>query len=310
MTTEQLQYLLEISRNPSLNSASQKLHITPQALSISIKKLENELGFPLLERSYKGISLNNDGLWLAGEAEKFLKRISDRQALHSISNAAHISGELPLYFSYSGISDNVFSKVICELYTKVPDLKITLQEYSKENIIKMVQNGQIETGFIYRTTSDDTFFDQLPDDIVFQPLFSGRSVLLTGPDNELAKMESITLKKLAKYPLISYTPLTRGKGEETLFRNLYNSPTEVLIETNFSMFKEKIMHNIANSLAVFFETEEQPTNYFEGVKVVEIRNNIKTYLGFIKKKDATLPPQATFFLNELSRQIGSSSKNF
>lgn len=72
MTTEQLQYLLEISRNPSLNSAGQKLHITPQALSISIKKLENELGFPLLERSYKGISLNNDGLWLAGEAEKFL----------------------------------------------------------------------------------------------------------------------------------------------------------------------------------------------------------------------------------------------
>ena len=121
---------------------------------------------------------------------------------------------------------------------------------------------------------------------------------------------SISIKKLAKYPLISYTPLIRGKGEETLFHNLYNSPTEVLIETNFSMFKEKIMHNIANSLAVFFETEEQPTNYFEGVKVVEIRNNIKTYLGFIKKKDATLPPQATFFLYELSRQIGSSSKNF
>ena len=78
----------------------------------------------------------------------------------------------------------------------MPDLKITLQEYSKENIIKMVQNRQIDTGFIYRTTSDDTFFDQLPDDIVFQPLFSGRMVLLTGPDNELAKMESITLKKL------------------------------------------------------------------------------------------------------------------
>ena len=98
MTTEQLQYLLEISRNPSLNSASQKLHITPQALSISIKKLENELSFSLLERSYKGISLNNDWLWLAGEAEKFLKRISDRQSLHSISNAAHISGELPPVF--------------------------------------------------------------------------------------------------------------------------------------------------------------------------------------------------------------------
>lgn len=117
MTTEQLQYLIEISRNSSLTAASQKLHITPQALSTSIKKLEKELGFPVLERSYKGISINNDGLWLVAEADDFFKKIAERQSLHSLAHAP-ISGELILYFSYGGISDSFFSKVICDLYKK------------------------------------------------------------------------------------------------------------------------------------------------------------------------------------------------
>ena len=48
MTSEQLAYLVEISRSPSLNVASQKLNLTPQALGSSIKLLEDELHLKLL----------------------------------------------------------------------------------------------------------------------------------------------------------------------------------------------------------------------------------------------------------------------
>lgn len=192
---------------------------------------------------------------------------------------------------------------------KKPDLKITLLEYSKENIISMVQNGQVETGFIYRTTFDDMFFDQLPDDIVFQQLLRGRIVLLTGENSELVQSDSITMKKVSKYPLISYSPTMRNKNEEMLFRKLYNLRVELSIETSFSMFKEKILRNIANSLSVFFETEKYPTNFFEGAKVLEIRNDIKIHFGFIKGKDSTLSLQIAFFLNELTKQIENYTKN-
>lgn len=48
MRLEQLEYLIAISKNRSLNSAAQKLHISQQALSASIKTLEEELGFDVL----------------------------------------------------------------------------------------------------------------------------------------------------------------------------------------------------------------------------------------------------------------------
>lgn len=80
MNSDQLYYLIEISKSPSLNMASQKLHITPQALSTAIKKLEDELGFELLNRSFKGISLTGNGEWLVQEASLFLNKIEEKRS--------------------------------------------------------------------------------------------------------------------------------------------------------------------------------------------------------------------------------------
>ena len=61
MRLEQLLYLIEISRQSSLNTASERLHLTQQALSLSIKNLENEMGVPLLKRTHQGICLPQAG---------------------------------------------------------------------------------------------------------------------------------------------------------------------------------------------------------------------------------------------------------
>lgn len=57
MRTDQIIYLNEINRRSSLHQASENLHISTQALSLSIKSLEEELGFQILERSRTGVTL-------------------------------------------------------------------------------------------------------------------------------------------------------------------------------------------------------------------------------------------------------------
>ena len=108
MNTNQLEYLIEISKHKSMSAASEKLHMSPQALSMSIKKLEEELGFPLLIRSFKGITLTSDGEWLVHEAESFLSKISERQQLHHKGLATpHHVGNLEIFINYSGINNNI-----------------------------------------------------------------------------------------------------------------------------------------------------------------------------------------------------------
>ncbi len=43
MHMDQLKYLIEISNSPSINVASEKLHISYQALSHSVKALEKRI---------------------------------------------------------------------------------------------------------------------------------------------------------------------------------------------------------------------------------------------------------------------------
>ena len=79
MRTEQLLYLLEISKNPSLHIASEKLNMTPQALSASIRKLEEELGFAVLKRTTQGVTLTADGRALLSAGKRFLSAVAKIQ---------------------------------------------------------------------------------------------------------------------------------------------------------------------------------------------------------------------------------------
>ena len=57
MQIERLNYFVEVARVQSINSASESLHISQQALSQSMHSLEKELGVTLFKRSNKGIQL-------------------------------------------------------------------------------------------------------------------------------------------------------------------------------------------------------------------------------------------------------------
>ena len=64
MNSDQLKYLIAIGKEKTMADAAEKLFVTPQALSIAVKKLEEELQMPLLSRSSTGTTLTENGSWL------------------------------------------------------------------------------------------------------------------------------------------------------------------------------------------------------------------------------------------------------
>ena len=57
MKIEQLQQLLQIVAEGSMNEAAQKLYVARSSLSTSMKNLEAELGAPIFERTTRGVTL-------------------------------------------------------------------------------------------------------------------------------------------------------------------------------------------------------------------------------------------------------------
>ncbi len=64
MDIKEMEYFVEVCRHNSILKASQKLYITQQALSKSMKKLEITLGVELFARSANSISLTQEGEYL------------------------------------------------------------------------------------------------------------------------------------------------------------------------------------------------------------------------------------------------------
>ena len=61
MTIQQLQYVLEIARCGSASRAAKNLFLSQPNLSSAITNLEQELGFPIFERTSAGMELTPAG---------------------------------------------------------------------------------------------------------------------------------------------------------------------------------------------------------------------------------------------------------
>ena len=83
MTLLQINLIVEAASKNSVSAAAQELGIAQSNASQTIKKLEEELGFPIFRRTYNGIALTEEGYLFLNEAEKILR--ADK-AIHSISS--------------------------------------------------------------------------------------------------------------------------------------------------------------------------------------------------------------------------------
>ena len=77
MNLKGLEPFLMVANKKSISKAAATLHMTQPTLSTRIKKLEEDLGFPLLERSWEGVKLSKQGQYFLPFAVHFLHEFSN-----------------------------------------------------------------------------------------------------------------------------------------------------------------------------------------------------------------------------------------
>ena len=75
MELRHLRYFVAVAETENVSRAALKLHISQPGLSRQVRDLEEELGFPLLERGAKSVRLTEAGRVFLGEARAVLQRV-------------------------------------------------------------------------------------------------------------------------------------------------------------------------------------------------------------------------------------------
>src|ERR1043165_9274650 len=74
MELRHLRYFIAVAEAENVSRAALKLHVSQPALSRQVRDLEDELGFPLFERSAKSVRLPDAGRAFLDEARAVLQR--------------------------------------------------------------------------------------------------------------------------------------------------------------------------------------------------------------------------------------------
>lgn len=112
MELRALRYLQTLALEGSVSNAAKSLHITQPTLSRQLSALEAELGCELFERSYRGMSLNDNGMMLLRYADSILELVEKAECDLSPSGST-VAG--PIYIGAGETMNMVYIARAMEL---------------------------------------------------------------------------------------------------------------------------------------------------------------------------------------------------
>ncbi|MDQ0302753.1 LysR substrate-binding domain-containing protein [Ancylobacter polymorphus] len=139
----QLQYFVAVAENGSVSSAAHALSISQSTVTESLRELELDLGFKLLERHARGVDLTLKGHHFLRHARKILGDVADaRRALAGPETAA-LTGRLavgvtPLVAGY------IYSDLIARFRRAFPGVAVEAVEDAGDYLEHLLVGGELD----------------------------------------------------------------------------------------------------------------------------------------------------------------------
>jgi DNA-binding transcriptional LysR family regulator len=187
MELRQIRYFLEIVKQKGFNRASKSLSIAQPALSISVRKLEDELGVKLLNRRERGGALTEEGRVFVKAAQKIdslALNIKQQMAEYSCSERGAIRVGIP-----GMLAVHCFSDMFSRFRQCYPNMRITVHSDGAQRLQELTRAGELDAAIIAR--------QNLSDDLSWQPLLQVDMVACVAPGHHLAERDSITLEEMS-----------------------------------------------------------------------------------------------------------------
>lgn len=134
-----------VAREGSVSRAADVLNLTQPAISHQIKRLAEETGIKLFDRTATGLRISHDGAAVLSKAEQVLDAMADFQRSARL-RSGQVSGKLTI----GTIVDPEFirlGRLLAHLRTDHPDIETELVHGVSGDILTWLVRGRIDAGF-------------------------------------------------------------------------------------------------------------------------------------------------------------------
>ncbi|HEY9102074.1 hydrogen peroxide-inducible genes activator [Chitinimonas sp.] len=198
MTLTELKYIVAVARERHFGRAAGACFVSQPTLSVAVKKLEDELGVTLFERSAGDVSITPIGERIVSEAQRVLEQVQTIKQLAE-QGKDPLSGPLRLGAIYT-ISPYLLPFLIPSLRQRAPQMQLLLEENYTARLAEMLKQGDIdiailsepfrESGIATQAVYDESFVVATPKGHAWESLkaidaaqLEDENVLLLSPGN-------------------------------------------------------------------------------------------------------------------------------
>ena len=295
MDINQLEVLSVVARERSFSRAAEVLNRTQPAISQSIRRLEQEVGEKLFDRSSKDGTLTLAGEILVDYAKQMLNlRQTAHDAIREMRDLQH--GKVTI----SANEHTVFYLLpVIEEFRKLhPQIKIEVQRGVASRIPKEIMAREAELGVISFKPNDGS--------VVSISITTDELALIVSPKHFLADKTSVSIKELGEENFIAHNAISPYRQKVIESFEKHNTKLNIPIELpSLEAIKRLVEKGVGVALVPKLTAQNEIRN--GKLKALSVREmKLERKLNIIYRRNSVLSHAAKVFL-KLAKEISRSS---
>jgi LysR family hydrogen peroxide-inducible transcriptional activator len=197
MTLTELRYIVALARERHFGRAADACHASQPTVSVAIRKLEQELGVRLFERSTTEVSPTVIGERVVAQAQRVLEQAAEIREI-ARQGRDPLDGPLRLAAIYT-VGPYLLPALVRQLQRDVPQMSLLLNENFTVRLLEMLKNGEIDAAVLALP---------LPEaGLAVSPLYDEPFVVAVPRGHSWARRRNVAVQELA-----GQTTLMLGSG--------------------------------------------------------------------------------------------------
>jgi LysR family hydrogen peroxide-inducible transcriptional activator len=205
MTLTELRYIVALGQEQHFGRAAERCNVSQPTLSIAVKKLEDELGVNLFERTKQGVLVTPLGERIIAMASAVLERTAEIKDVAS-GDANQLQGPMALG-TLATVGPYLLPQFIPLLREMASGMPLFVEEAPQQTLAAKLRNGDLD------------------------------ALLLTAPFNE----PDIVTQALFDEPLVLLIPARHRLASKTTIDATDLNPAEVLLLDEGHAFREQVL---------------------------------------------------------------------
>ena len=181
MTLSELVYVVAVADHQNFVKASNHCFVTQPTLSMQIKKLEEELGVVIFDRSRQPVVPTQAGEAIIEQARTVLREANRLEEI-ARETQAFVGGEYKLGIIPT-LAATVLPLFLQSFHTRYPAVKLVIQEVQTEVMLEMLAQDKLDSGIAATPL--------LSKEITERPIFYEPFFLYASPQHPFAKKKKI-----------------------------------------------------------------------------------------------------------------------